>query len=358
MTNTPTIPQPNHSRPIPFAFFGSSRFSTIALDELEKMGFAPSLIVTTPDKPQGRKMTLTPTPVKTWATKRNIPVLDTAKLDALFIKKLQEATLAKKVEVFVVASYGKIIPESVLDIPKHKTLNIHPSLLPKYRGASPLQSAMLDDAKDTGVTIMKVDAQMDHGSIVAQEKIHVDEWPIYEDFETIMAQKGADLLAETLPKWINGEIKAKPQEHNSATFTKKIKKENGLLHGNFLIGHDLRIGNHLHNGNKPHTGGVNDAGGNDDAGDASGNAYLAFRKIQAFHEWPQAYFFIEHKIGNEIKNIRVKITEAEFRKSNTNEDGRGKGVISGTLVIKKVIPEGSKEMGYEDFIRGYKQLND
>lgn len=284
---------------IPFAFFGSSRFSVIVLDALEKKGILPTLIITTPDKPAGRKLILTPTPVKTWGLTRNIPVLDPAKLDAAFVNVLQ----SKNIALFVVASYGKIIPKALLDLPAHKTLNIHPSLLPLYRGASPLQSAMLDDAKDTGVTIMRIDEHMDHGPLVAQKSVHIDEWPVYEEFETLMAAEGADLLAEIMPKWVSGDIREKDQEHDKATYTKKIEKEDGLL----------------------------DLSSNTDP-------YKVFRMIQAYHEWPVAYLFIKHA----GKDMRIKITSASF--------------AQGTLTLEKVIPEGGKEMTYKDFVSGYGPL--
>ncbi len=296
---------------IKFAFFGSSRFSVIVLDELEKQGVIPSLVITTPDKPQGRKMTITPNPVKAWAQERKINVYDPAKLDAALISKLKDEVNKNaptaNINVFIVASYGKIIPQAVLDIPSKKTLNIHPSLLPKYRGASPLQAAILDDAKDTGVTIMEIDADMDHGPLVVQENIHINEWPCYEDFEEFMAKKGADLLAGVLADWTQDKIIAKAQNHDSATFTKKTKKEDGLIDFELM---------------KP----------NSTASPA--DQYVTFRKIQAFHEWPQAFFMIDH--GG--KSIRVKITKASW---------------NGKLTIEKVIPEGSKEMTYDSFLRGY-----
>jgi methionyl-tRNA formyltransferase len=165
---------------------------------------------------------------------------------------------------------------------------------------------MLDDAKRTGVTIMRLDEEMDHGPIVAQQEITVEEWPIYEDFEEMMARKGAQLLARILPDWVAGKIAEKEQDHSKATYTKKITKEDGLI----------------------------------DPADIASNApqekaYAAFRKIQAFHEWPQAYFFIER----DGKKIRVKVTKASF-----NND---------RLVLERVLPEGKKEMPYEDFARGY-----
>jgi methionyl-tRNA formyltransferase len=251
-----------------------------------------------------------PTPPKKWVidwnneaddgeldadNSRTIKIYEPVKLDVSFIEQIKKECC----EVFIIASYGKIIPQSVINLPPKKTLNIHPSLLPKYRGPSPMPSAMLDDAKETGVSIMRLDEQMDHGPIVAEEKVFVNEWPTYEDFEEMMARKGAQLLAKILPEWVTDKIKEIPQDHSRATYTKKITKEDALIN-------------------------------------LEADPYLNFRKIQAYHEWPQAFFFVK-KNG---KDIRVKITSASFKE--------------GKLIIEKVIPEGSKEMGYEDFGRGYK----
>jgi len=286
----------SHSSTIIFSFFGSSRFSVFILDELERGGFLPISIVTTPDKPQGRHLTMTPTPVKTWAIQRGIPVHDPEVLDASFA----DALTPEKAQVFIVASYGKIIPHHIIDIPPRKTLNIHPSLLPLFRGATPIQSAILHDTKDTGITLMRIDEKMDHGPIVAQEKVHIITWPTYDILEKEMAEKGAQLLIRNLTQWIEGSLPEQEQEqdHSVATFTKKIIKEDGLI-------------------------------------DLNNDAYSNFLKIQAFHTWPQAYFFHDH--GG--KKIRVKITEASYS--------------DGTLHIMRVIPEGSKEISYEDFQRGY-----
>ncbi len=306
------------NKKIKFAFFGSSRLSAIVLDELERAGFVPTCIVTTPDKPKGRKLAIAPNIVKDWATRKDIPVYDPPKLDHDFIEKLK----AEHCDLFVVASYGKIIPQAVIDLPAHKILNIHPSLLPKYRGPSPLPSAMLDDEKKTGVTIIRLDAEMDHGPIVAHEEVVVDAWPTYEDFEEMMARRGARLLARILPDWVGGKIKEVEQDHSKATYTKKIVKEDGLIDVVDLASNTPRE-----------------------------RAYAAFRKIQAFHAWPQVYFFVERggradrQTGNEqSKKVRVKITGASF-------DEKAAPGHSG-LIIEKVIPEGKKEMSYQDFLRG------
>src|SRR3989344_4841742 len=175
----------NNSK-IKFVFFGSSRFSVTILNELEKVGFVPTVIVSTPDRPQGRKMEIIPTEVKQWAIERNIKVYTPEKLNEAFIASLS----TDHCELFIVASYGKILPASVINLPKFKTLNVHPSLLPKYRGASPLEFAIIDDAKDTGVVIIRVDEKMDHGPIIAKKEVHIPEWPTYEELEHLMAIEG------------------------------------------------------------------------------------------------------------------------------------------------------------------------
>ena len=268
--------------------------SAVVLDELAKLGYIPALIVTTPDKPQGRKLVVTPNVVKTWATEHRIPVLSPAKLDAAAIAEISKTP----VDVFVVASYGKLMPEALIESPRGKTLNIHPSLLPLYRGASPLQSAILDDAKKTGVSIMRIDAEMDHGPIVAQKEVAITEWTTYDEFEAFMACEGAHLLVSILPDWVAGKIRAREQDHSRATYTTKFKKEDALI-------------------------------------DLAGDPYANFRKIQAFHTRPQAYFMISR---NGV-SMRVKVTAASFK--------------GGTLTIEKVIPEGGKEMTYADFVSGY-----
>lgn len=278
---------------INYAFFGSSDFSIGVLDQLEKADLLPKIIITTPDMPAGRKLILTPTPVKIWAEKRKIPFYCPPKLKP-FANELNEICKEKNINLFAVASYGKIIPREILDIPEKKTLNVHPSLLPKHRGASPLQFSILEDDKDTGVTIMRIDEEMDHGPIVAVANVHMDEWPSLRELKDMMAEIGGKLLSSVIPEWLKGEMKEIEQDHGLATYTRKIEKEDGLI--------DLE----------------------------SKDQYLNFRKIQAYSGWPSTYFFKE--IGG--KKIRIKITKARFE--------------NGNLIIERVIPEGKKEIDYRD----------
>ncbi len=274
---------------IKIGFFGTPDYAVTTLEALKAAGFEISFVVTMPDRPQGRNLVLTPPPAKIWAEKNGVAVYQPEKLkDPQFKMNLEKHDC----DVFVVIAYGKIIPEDILNIPKARSLNIHGSLLPKYRGSCPIESAILHDEKKTGVTIMKMDKEMDHGPIVAMKEVVVEPWPpTAEVLGRAIVTAGATLLVSILPDWVSGKIIPKEQDHSTATYTKMIQKEDGLI-------------------------------------DLSADAYQNFLKIQAYHGWPSAFFFAE-KDG---KKIRVKITKAVF------ENGR--------LIISKVIPEGKKEMDY------------
>ncbi len=279
-------------------FFGGSQFSVYVLDELKACSILPELIITTSDKPKGRKLALTPTPVKIWAQENKIEVIDPKSL------KKDNADLVSKLKIndyglFLVASYGKIIPQEILDIPPKGTLNVHPSLLPKLRGASPIKSAILQE-NETGVSIMLLDAEMDHGPILTEEKII--SWennnPPYErGLAEMLGRKGGQILAQIIPKWLEGKIKVKKQNHDQATFCGKIEKEDG----------EINLGD---------------------------SPEKNLRKIRAYHQWPVAFCFFERN----GKKIRVNVKSARI------EDKK--------LILEKVIPEGKKEMSFADFMRG------
>lgn len=279
-------------------FFGTPLIAVFVLEELEKKGIVPSLIVTSPDKPRGRKMLVTPSEVKVWGDVHNVPVLQPEKLTPEFMEVLKKKTPNKDGwDVFVVVAYGKILPESLLEIPKYEVLNMHPSLLPRLRGANPIRGAILKDEKEVGVSIMLVDKDIDHGPILAQERVAVPQWPPRaSELEERLARHGGEMLSLILPKWINGEIIPQEQNHKDATYTKKITKGDGLI--------DL----------------------NDDP-------YKNLLKIRAYEGWPGTYFFIQ-KNG---KKIRIKIIDAEIQDEE--------------LKITRVIPEGKKEVDYEVFLK-------
>ena len=280
-------------------FFGTSDFSVRVLSALKEKGILPSLVVTAPDKPVGRKQTVTPPPAKVWAQEHKISFLQPETLKGDFAEKLKGSGGASGWDLFIVASYGKIIPSSVLSLPRHHTLNVHPSLLPKFRGASPIETAIIE-GEETGVTIMEVDEQMDHGPVVSQKKL-VMEWPQdYQIASDALARLGGELLARIIPDWISGTVKGTAQNHDEATFTKKILTEDGMV-------------------------------------DLSENALKNWKKFLAYAKSPGIYFFAERN----RKKIRIRITKAEF----ANEE----------FVIHRVTPEGKKEMEYSDFKRGEKK---
>lgn len=288
------------SNNIKFAFFGSSQFSVLCLEELKTLGILPNLIITTPDKPTGRGLRLSPTVVRVWALKNNIECLSPDKLDPEFSSKLKTYNLP----LFLVASYGKIIPKSILDLPINGTLNIHPSLLPKYRGASPLQAQIINDEKEIGITIILLDEMMDHGPVIVQEKIKISDWPIkFNKFEEMTALAGAKLFAKILPAWLEGKIIPTKQNHADATFTKKIKKEDGMIDINSV------------------------------------DPYINYLKFLAYSDKLKVFFYTSKtQPGVPLMKIRVIVKEAEFK--------------DGQFIIKKVLPEGKKEMDYKDFLRG------
>ncbi|MEK7463560.1 MAG: methionyl-tRNA formyltransferase [Patescibacteria group bacterium] len=278
---------------IKIGFFGTPDYAVMTLDALHQAGFDIAFVVTMPDRPQGRKMLMTPPPTKVWSEQHKVPVLQPEKLrDPAFIGSLKKF----ECDIFVVIAYGKIIPDEILNIPKSKSLNIHGSLLPKYRGSCPIETALLEDQKNTGVTIIRMDSEMDHGPIIAMKNVIVEPWPPHaEILGNAIVRAGNELLISTLPDWVSGKLPEIEQDHSQATFTKKIEKGDGLI--------DL----------------------NDDP-------YKNYLKIQAYHGWPSAFFFIE----KEGKKIRVKITQASF--------------VNGKLILEKVIPEGKSETDYANLI--------
>lgn len=210
-----------------YVFFGTPRFAAIVLKELLAAGLPPVALVCNPDRPAGRKKMITPPPTKELAVRHgSIRVLQPEKLDADFAAQLK--TL--RADLFVVAAYAKIIPKAVLDIPRLGTLGIHPSLLPKYRGASPIQSAILDGESETGVTIYKMDEKTDHGPIIASGRAATDSLAAtYGALEEKLAKLGGTLAVQTLPDFAAGKIKPVPQDESHATYTKKFTTEDGFI---------------------------------------------------------------------------------------------------------------------------------
>jgi methionyl-tRNA formyltransferase len=283
-----------------FAFFGTSEFAVVVLEKLCKAGFAPALVITNPDAPKGRKLVLTPSPVKTRSNERSLSVTTPS---SLIGQSTPPELLSGKWDFFVVAAYGKLIPPRLLELSRHGALNVHPSLLPKLRGASPVRSAILNDMRETGVTVMLMDEKLDHGPILAQKHIAIapEEWPLRgRALDDLLAEAGGELLIATIPLHLEGKITPRPQAHEKATYCAKITKEMALIH---LDPHRLPSGR---------------------------AAYEALLKIRAFDGWPEAYFMHEGR--------RVKIKDARLF-----PDGR--------LCLLRVLPEGGREMDFVAFLK-------
>jgi len=217
-------------------FFGTSEFAVPALKALHEAGFEISAVITMPDQPVGRKKILTPPPIKVTAEKLGLKVLQPEKLrDDMFFEEflaLGEPASGGQFQppdFCVVAAYGKIIAERYINTPKYGFLNIHPSLLPKYRGPTPIQTAILNNESETGVTIMQIDKDVDHGDIISSIKYQVLSDKYYKEIHDELAKLGAKLLIETIPKYLNGEIKPKEQDHSQATFTKIFEREDARI---------------------------------------------------------------------------------------------------------------------------------
>ena len=296
-------------------FFGTDEFAVIILEELKAAGLTPSLIITAPDRPRGKKLILTPPLVKIWAQVNGIKFLQPASLKTLDVSTSYKLK-AISYKLFLVASYGKIIPQSILDLPRHGTLNVHPSLLPKYRGPAPIQATILNGDTETGVTIMLLDEQVDHGPTLKAVSFQLLAFSFkYEGLRNKLAHLGGKLLAETIPDWLAGKIKPVEQDHTKATFTKMIKKEDGLI----------------------------------DFADLAAKPLETYRKFLAYQPWPGIYFFEPAGSSRaKSKDHRVKIVTAHPDSSL--------GGLASKLVLDRVIPEGGKEMTWEAYRHGQTPL--
>jgi len=279
------------------AFFGTPELTIPLLNSLKENNLLPTLLVTTKDMPKGRGLVLTPSPAKLWAIENNIPYLQPEKIDSDFIKKLKE----KQFDLFVVVAYGKILPQELIDLPTHGTINIHYSLLPKYRGATPVESAILNGDTETGVCIQKMQFKLDTGPILALENVVIPREITASDLRTMLNEKAKDMLSRVIKEYISGNITPIAQDEHLASYCKKIKKEDGLI-------------------------------------DIHDNSIVNYRKFRAYFSWPRTYFFALRK-NDTSKKIRVIISSAEFKENQ--------------FAITKVIPEGKKEMSFDQFVKIY-----
>jgi methionyl-tRNA formyltransferase len=303
-------------------FMGTAELSCTSLERLAKdENFSVIAGVTQPDKPKGRDLQLQPSPVKTLAQKLNLPVLQPHRArDEKFVLELREL----KPDLIVVVAYGQILPQSILDLPKFGCLNVHTSLLPKYRGASPIQSAILNGEMETGVTIMKMDAGLDTGPILSTRRTPILPADDSQTLHDRLAQLGAGLLVETIPDFIAGKILPQPQPTEGSSYAVKIKKEDGQI-----------------------------------AWEKS--ALEIWNRLRAFTPWPGAFTFFPAQ----PKSQRLKIWKAEMveRSGSAGEilSAENSGIVvacgQNALRILELQREGGRRMNAGEFLAGCELKN-
>ena len=339
-------------------FFGTPEFSVSSLKALIEANFNIVAVVTQPDKPVGRKKILTAPPVKILAEQNNIQVLQPIKLSSRAERSGVERSPANagipdklgdsstslgmtninfidqikslKPDLFIIVAYGKILPQTLLDIPKHGSINIHPSLLPKYRGPSPLQAQILEDEKNIGVSIMLIDEEMDHGPILESYKLKVKSYKNHS-YQTLGAELfkiGAKHLPKIIEKYVAGEIKPQEQDHSKATITKLIKKEDGQINW------------------------------------ANSADYIE-RMTRAYYPWPSAFGHIktQEQKNKKTNGLNIKILEARISKEKTDlkpgtlfKLNKQLAVVCGQgsiLIIDELQISSKKKMTSKEFLRGH-----
>jgi methionyl-tRNA formyltransferase len=259
-------------------FLGTAELSCASLQALVgDPQFQIAAVVTQPDRPKGRALKPQPSPVKSLALRLGLPVLQPERVrDGKFIGELREL----KPNLIVVAAYGQILPPAILDLPRHGCLNVHTSLLPKYRGAAPIQWAIANGDTETGVTIMKMDVGLDTGSIVSQRTTSIHAEDTSAVLHDRLAQLGAELLAQTIPDYVTGKIQPVPQPAAGVSYAAKIKKEDGHI-----------------DWNRP--------------------AREIWNRLRAFTPWPGAFTFLP----GQPKPQLLKIWKAEVVEESDGRDG-------------------------------------
>jgi methionyl-tRNA formyltransferase len=304
---------------IKVVFFGSSDFSARILKSLLARGYDVAMVVTQPDRKAGRKQKVACSPVKRTAEAENIRIIQPDRLRKIFItRELKNVNP----DIFVVASYGNILPRELLEIPKFGSINIHASLLPKYRGASPVQSAILSGDLETGITLMLMNEKMDQGDILAQKKIAINENDTAPDLMEKLGDLGGKLLLESLPKWTGGKIKPRKQKSNEAIYCRTIKREDGQV-------------------------------------DWRWSAENIQRQWRAFHPWPGIFTYLKGKKGYltlKLSRIRIdKKANSGKKPGKVVEYNQKTGVQSGDGIVflDRVQLEGKGAMAIDDFIIGH-----
>ena len=299
-------------------FFGTSEFALKPLSSLKDSKHELKAIFTQPDKKGGRNLKAIESPVKKWAFDNNYPLYQPQNI-------LDEKALLNQInaDIFIVVGYGSKLADEIINLPQLYSINIHPSLLPEYRGAAPVNRAIIDGKEETGVTIFKVTNKIDAGDIILQDKIRIEKQDTNLTLDKKLSQLGARLLIEALDLIENNEVEFKPQNDASATYAPKLRKENGLI-------------------------------------DFSKPADQIFNLIRGTKGWPSAFTYLNNKI---LKIHEAEIIETDGFKKDTKPGEivkvkEGNGIIvkthKGYLNILSLQLEGKKEMPSRQFILGHK----
>ena len=291
-------------------FMGTPDFAVPVLQKLiENTNVV--LVVTQPDKKIGRKQVLTPTPIKEEAEKHNIPVFQPIK-----IKEEYETILNTDADIIITCAYGQIIPKIILDYPKYSCINVHASLLPKYRGGAPIHHCLINGDDKTGITIMYMAEKMDNGDIISQIEYKIQDEDNVGTLHDKLSVLGANLLIDTLPSILNGANNRIKQDESKVTYAYNIKRE------------DEKI-------------------------DFTKTGIEILNKIRGLNPWPLANFTID---GNEIK-----IFDASFKKEEVKDPGQivvidknalGISCKDGMIYLERIKPFGKKEMPIKDYLNG------
>ncbi|MBP5530209.1 MAG: methionyl-tRNA formyltransferase [Lachnospiraceae bacterium] len=299
-------------------FMGTPDFAVLALRKLHEAGHEIVLVVTQPDKPKGRSKLYLPSPVKEEAMRLGIEVFQPDR-----IKKVENIEVLKKypADVFVVAAFGQILSKEILEMPRYGCINIHASLLPMYRGAAPIQWAILNGEKKSGVTIMQMDEGLDTGDMLLKGEVEITEEDTADSLHDKLSELGADLIVDALAKLEKGEITAVPQPEGPLFYAKMIKKEDGAL-------------------------------------DFNESAESLALKVRAFWSWPATFALLNDNF--------VKVCSAYYV---DDESGMNPGDVcrvekdaiyvqtgKGQLVITNIQIQGKKAMPVKDFLLGKKIL--
>jgi len=299
-------------------FMGTAELACASLEALcATEGIQVLAVVTQPDKPKGRDLKLQPSAVKAVALQKNLPVLQPQRArNEEFVQQLREL----KPDLIVVAAYGQILPQSILDLPQHGSLNVHTSLLPKYRGAAPIQWAIIDGEPETGVTIMKMDAGLDTGDILTMVRTSITAEDNAQLLHDRLARLGAELLVKTIPDYVAGKIIPQKQPQEGASYARKIEREDGLL-------------------------------------DWLQPARVLWNRIRGFTPWPGAFTYqlIENK-ARLLKVWQVALEENIEGEPGTVISADKHGIVvacgTGALRILTLQREGSRRMTAQEFLAG------